>query len=206
MEYPSKIVEEAVNEISRLPGIGRKTALRLALFLLKQPPEDTISLSTALQKLRADIKYCGTCHIIADTEDCTCQTLNRDTTIICVVEDTPDVMAIQNTGQYNGLFHVLGGVISPMDGIGPEDIKIESLVARVANGDGEIKEIMFALSPTMEGDTTAFYITKKLHNHTIKITSIARGIPIGGEIEYTDEITLGRSIKTRIAYQSESEN
>ncbi|MFT6867775.1 MAG: recombination protein RecR [Cyclobacteriaceae bacterium] len=197
MEYPSKLVEKAVEEIAKLPGIGRKTALRLVLHLLKQPEEGTESLSAALTDLRHNIKYCQICHIIADTQDCTCQTMSRDTTTICVVEDTPDVLAIRNTGQYNGLFHVLGGKISPIDGIGPDNIKIDSLIARVKNGNGVIKEIILALSSTMEGDTTAFYITKMMKEFKIKISSIARGIPVGGELEYADEITLGRSITTR---------
>lgn len=201
MEYPSKLIEEAVNEISKLPGIGKKTAIRLALHLLKQPKGDTQLLSQALTKLREDTRYCGTCHIISDTEDCTCRTIRKDLSTICVVEDTPDVMAIQNTGQYNGLYHVLGGIISPMDGIGPEDVHIDSLVKRIAESNGEVKEVILALSTTMEGDTTAFYIIKKLQPYGIKITTIARGIPIGGELEYTDELTLGRSIITRTVYE-----
>ncbi len=200
MEYPSKLVEQAVEEISKLPGIGKKTALRLALHLLKQPASQTDGLSLALSELRANIKYCNTCHIIADTEDCTCKTMSRDTTVICVVEDTPDVLAISNTGQYNGLFHVLGGRISPMDGIGPENIKIDSLVKRVKNPGEDIQEIVLALSSTMEGDTTAFYISKMLKETGVKISTIARGVPIGGELEYTDEITLGRSIMTRTLF------
>lgn len=203
MQYPSKLIEEAVNEISRLPGIGRKTALRLALHLLKKPTEETETLTIALQELRQQTKYCRTCHIISDTEDCTCRNLRLDATVICVVEDTPDVMAIQNTGQYNGLYHVLGGVVSPMDGIGPDDIQITSLIQRVETSKGEVKEVLFALSPTMEGDTTAFYITKKLKPFGLKLTTIARGIPIGGELEYTDEVTLGRSIITRTIYTEE---
>ncbi|MEQ8711669.1 MAG: recombination mediator RecR [Cyclobacteriaceae bacterium] len=201
MEYPSKLIEEAVNEISKLPGIGKKTAIRLALHLLKQPKDDTHLLSESLKKLREDTRYCSTCHIISDTEDCTCRTMRKDLSVICVVEDTPDVMAIQNTGQYSGLYHVLGGIISPMDGVGPEDVHIDSLIKRIAESDGEVKEVILALSTTMEGDTTAFYIIKKLQPYNIKITSIARGIPIGGELEYTDELTLGRSIITRTVYE-----
>lgn len=203
MEYPSKLVEKAVEEISRLPGIGRKTALRLALHLLKQPEENASSLSLSLTDLRQNIKYCKTCHIIADTEDCTCQTMARDASTVCVVEDTPDVLAIRNTGQYNGLFHVLGGKISPIDGIGPDNIKIDSLLDRVKAENSEIKEIILALSSTMEGDTTAFYITKMLKDYDVKVTTIARGIPVGGELEYADEITLGRSIATRTVFSSE---
>ncbi|MEQ8474245.1 MAG: recombination mediator RecR [Marinoscillum sp.] len=203
MEYPSKLVEQAVEEISKLPGIGRKSALRLVLHLLKQPETQTHSLSTALNDLRDKIKYCKTCHIIADTEECTCKTPSRDTTVICVVEDTPDVLAIRNTGQYNGLFHVLGGKISPMDGIGPESIKIDSLVQRVKASEGGVKEIILALSSTMEGDTTSFYITKMLKETGVKVSTIARGIPVGGELEFADEITLGRSIATRTLFSAE---
>ncbi len=201
MEYPSKLVEKAVEEISKLPGIGKKTALRLVLHILSRPEEDAASLSDALVDLRQNIKYCNTCHIIGDTDECTCMTMNRDTSIICVVEGTTDAMAIRNTGQYNGLYHVLGGRISPMDGIGPDNIRIDSLVERIKSNP-EVKEVILALSGTMEGDTTAFYITKLLKAHDIKVTSIARGIPVGGELEYADEITLGRSIMTRTLFQS----
>ena len=200
MEYPSVLIEEAVKQIARLPGIGKRTALRLALHLLKQDELDTEQLSESLLKLRKDTKYCATCHIISHTTECECKTVRTDTSLVCVVEDTPDVIAIRNTGQYFGMFHVLGGVISPLDGIGPEDIKIESLLSRVKESNGEIKEIILAISPTMEGDTTAFYITKKLKPFSVKVTSIARGIPIGGELEYTDEVTLGRSIMSRREY------
>ncbi len=201
MEYPSKLVEKAVEEIAKLPGIGKKTALRLVLHILNRPEEDTTSLSEALVDLRQNIKYCNTCHIIGDTDECTCMTMNRDTSIICVVEGTTDAMAIRNTGQYNGLYHVLGGRISPMDGIGPDNIRIDSLIDRIKNN-SEIKEIILALSGTMEGDTTSFYITKLLKGHDVKVTSIARGIPVGGELEYADEITLGRSIMTRTLFES----
>jgi len=200
MEYPSNLIEEAVSQISKLPGIGKKTALRLALHLLKQDELETNMLTNALVKLRTDTRYCATCHVISHTTECTCKTIKTDLSTICVVEDTPDVMAIQNTGQYHGMFHVLGGVISPIDGIGPDDIHIGSLVNRVIASKGEIKEIILAISPTMEGDTTAFYITKKMKNLQVKITTIARGIPIGGELEYTDEVTLGRSIISRRDY------
>lgn len=203
MEYPSKLVERAVEEISKLPGIGKKTALRLVLHLLKQPEGTTSSLSDSLSNLRNNIKYCKTCHIIADTEECTCMTMSRDTSIVCVVEDTPDVLAIRNTGQYQGLFHVLGGRISPMDGIGPENVKIDSLLERIKSPDNEISEVILALSSTMEGDTTAFYITKLLKETGVKITTIARGIPLGGELEYADELTLGRSIMTRTLFQAD---
>ncbi len=202
MEFPSKLVEKAVEEISRLPGIGKKTAMRLALHLLKQPKESTVDLSVSLKDLRENIKYCKTCHIIADTEECTCQTAYRDTSVICVVEDTPDVLAIRNTGQYNGLFHVLGGRISPMDGIGPENVKIESLISRIKNDD-QVTEIILALSATMEGDTTSFYIMKLLKDHKIKVTTITRGIPVGSELEFADEVTLGRSITTRTLFNQD---
>lgn len=203
MEFPSRLVERAVEEIAKLPGIGKKTALRLVLHLLKQPASETINLSDSLTNLRNNIRYCQTCHIIADTEECTCMTMSRDTATICVVEDTPDVLAVRNTGQYNGLFHVLGGRISPMDGIGPDNIKIETLLNRVKNKDNSIREVILALSSTMEGDTTAFYITKLLKDTGVKITTIARGIPVGGELEYADEITLARSIMTRTLFSAD---
>lgn len=203
MEYPSKLVEQAVEEISKLPGIGKKSALRLVLHLLKQPDSQTFSLTESLKDLRSNIKYCSICHIIADTEDCTCKTPSRDLTTICVVEDTPDVMAIRNTGQYNGMFHVLGGRISPMDGIGPENIRIDSLIERVKSSDSQVNEIILALSSTMEGDTTSFYITKMLKDTLVKVSTIARGIPVGGELEFADEVTLGRSIATRTLFSAE---
>ncbi len=205
MEYPSKLIEDAVNEISRLPGIGKKTALRLALHLLKQDEEVTESLSEALLNLRKKTKYCKICHIISDTEECTCESLKKDASQLCVVEDTPDVIAIQNTSQYFGYYHVLGGVISPIKGIGPADLNIDSLVDRVKRSEGQIKEVILALSPTMEGDTTSFYIAKKLMPYNVKVTTIARGVPIGGELEYTDEITLGRSIVQRLNYNITSD-
>ena len=200
MEYPTVLIENAVNEISKLPGIGKKSALRVVLKLLKEKPEFTDSLSEALIKLRNDTKYCRICHMINDTEECTCITPRRDTSVICVVEDTPDIMAIQHTAQYNGLFHVLGGLISPIDGVGPEDLNIQSLIDRIQNSDYNVKEIILALSTNMEGDTTAFYLAKKLKPFNVKISTIARGIPIGGELEFADEITLGRSIVKRISY------
>ena len=199
MQFPSKLIEEAVSEISKLPGIGRKTALRLALFLLKQKKEETVSLTNALLNLRSKITYCNTCFMISDTTECTCRNIKKDHAIICVVEDTPDILAIENTSQYQGMYHVLGGVISPIDGIGPDELQIESLLRRI-QADPEIKEIILALSPTLEGDTTAFYISRKLKGHGLKISTIARGIPVGGELEFTDEITLGRSILNRINY------
>lgn len=205
MQYPSKLIEEAVNEISRLPGIGKKTALRLALHLLKQDETTTEGLSAALLRLRQKTKYCKICHIISDSEECTCESIRKDASLLCVVEDTPDVIAIQNTSQFYGYYHVLGGIISPIEGIGPNELNINSLIERVKNADGTIKEIILALSPTMEGDTTAFYIAKKLKPFNVKITTIARGVPIGGELEYTDEVTLGRSIAQRLNYEVISE-
>jgi len=201
MEYPSSLIEKAVNEISRLPGIGKKTALRIVLHLLKRNSEETQALGDSLINLRENTKYCGTCHIISDTEECTCLTTNRDTTVICVVQDTPDVIAIRNTAQYRGMFHVLGGLISPIDDIGPDKLNIESLLNRIRKSDPPVKEVILALSPTMEGDTTTYYIAKKLQSFNVKLTTIARGIPIGGELEYADEVTLGRSITTRINYK-----
>jgi recombination protein RecR len=199
MEFPSKLIENAVDELAKLPGIGRKTALRLVLHLLKEETTETQSLSDALVKMREDITYCKSCHNISDTEICNiCANPLRDRSLLCVVSDIRDVIAIENTGQYKGLYHVLGGVISPIEGIGPADLTIGSLVERLA--DGEVKEVVLAISPTMEGDTTAFYITRKLRDFKVRITSIARGVPVGGELEYTDEITLGRSIIERTSY------
>ena len=201
IQYPSKYIEKAIDEISKLPGIGKKTALRLALHLLKEKKEVTHSLAIAINDLRDKTKYCTQCHNISDDNICNiCQSHRRDKTIVCVVEDTRDVLAIENTGQYNGLYHVLNGVISPMNGIGPSELNIESLLIRVTK-ESEVKEIIFALSPTMEGDTTSFYLTKKMKNLDLKLSTIARGIPIGGELEYADEITLGRSIITRTSYE-----
>ncbi len=201
MEFPSRLIEEAVNEVSKLPGIGRKTALRLVLHLLKEDKNTTSYLSDALVKMREGIRYCDVCHNISDNDICAiCTSHRRDSSLLCVVEDSRDVLAIENTGQYLGLYHVLGGIISPVEGIGPDSLKIESLIGRVKDKSSTFREIIFALSPTMEGDTTTFYITKKIENLKIKITSIARGIPIGGELEYADEITLGRSILARIDY------
>lgn len=200
MEFPSELVEEAVKEISKLPGIGKKTALRLALYLLKQGEDTTENLTQALLKLRKETKYCNTCHIISHTNECTCRTISRDLSVVCVVEDTQDVIAIKNTGQYNGLFHVLGGIISPIEGVGPEHLHIDTLIGRIRDSEGEIKEVIFALSSTMESDTTAFYISRKLEGLNVKVSSIARGIPVGSELEYADEVTLGRSILTRRDY------
>lgn len=198
--YPSYLLEKAVNEFSKLPGIGRKTALRLVLFLLQQEEEMVYAFGNALIELRRDIKYCNICHTISDTDICSiCKDEQREKSIVCVVENIKEMMAIENTRQYKGYYHVLGGVISPMDGIGPSNLQIESLVKRVERG--EIQEVILALSTTMEGDTTNFYIYRKLANYDVKISTIARGVSIGDEIEYTDEITLGRSITNRIAFQ-----
>lgn len=202
MEFPSKLIEDAVNEVSKLPGIGKKTALRLVLHLIKESEHKTAALTDALNRMRTQIRFCKTCYNISDTDECSiCKSHRRDKSVLCVVEETNDVMAIENTAQFNGVYHVLGGVISPMNGVGPSDLKIDALVNRVSQSQGSIKEIVLALSPTMEGDTTAFYLNKRLKEFSLKITSIARGVPVGGELEYTDEITLGRSISSRVPFQ-----
>lgn len=201
MEFPSKLIEEAVNQISKLPGIGKKTALRLVLHLIKDRRENTFALTEALNNLRAKIQFCKYCNNISDTDVCTiCTSHKRERSIVCVVEDTRDVMAIENTSQYAGLYHVLGGVISPINGVGPADLKIESLIGRLNEGESPIKEVILALSPTMEGDTTAFYINKRIKDLPLKISVIARGVPVGGDLEYADEITLGRSILGRTLF------
>lgn len=197
--FASTLLENAVNEFAKLPGIGRKTALRLVLHLLRQEKSVTDNFAQALTHLRHDIKYCHVCHNISDTDICAlCADTTRDNSTICVVENVREVMAVEATGQFKGLYHVLGGVISPMDGIGPADLQIESLVQRVAAGG--IKEIILALSATMEGDTTNFYIFRKLAPYNVRITLIARGVSVGDELEYTDEITLGRSILNRTPF------
>lgn len=204
MQFPSRLIEQAVDEISRLPGIGKKTALRLVLHLLKNDLSVSESLAESISNLRRDIRYCEVCHNISDGPKCgICANPRRNHGMICIVEDLPDVLAIENTGQYHGCYHVLGGIISPIDGIGPDELQISSLVERVAGSGSDIEEIILALSPTMEGDTTAFYLTKKLQPYNIRISTIARGVPIGGELEYTDEITLGNSILRRRSYESE---
>jgi len=201
VEYPSRLIEEAVNEVAKLPGIGKKTALRLVLHLIREKEDTTFRLADALQKLRSNIRFCKVCHNISDAEVCAiCSGSRRDHSLICVVEEARDVMAIENTAQFNGLYHVLGGVISPMQGIGPADLKIESLVTRLSTPDCAAKEIILALSPTMEGDTTAFYINKRVRDLDIKVSVIARGVPVGGDLEYADEITLGRSILGRTLF------
>ena len=194
--YPSQLLEKAVCEFSKLPGIGRKTALRLVLDLLRRTEEEVDGFATAVTRLRKEVKHCKVCHNISDTDVCPiCSDRRRDSTSICVVENIRDVMAVENTQQYNGLYHVLGGIISPMDGVGPSDIEIDSLVERVAAGG--VKEGILALSSTMEGDTTNFYISRKLAGYDVVISVIARGISVGDELEYTDEVTLGRAILNR---------
>jgi recombination protein RecR len=199
MDFPSKLIENAVVELSRLPGIGKKTALRLALHLLKAETDTTANLAEALAKMRFDITYCNTCHSISDSTECgICANQLRDHSTVCVVADVRDVIAIENTGQYQGVYHVLGGVISPIEGVGPADLQVDSLVARTTTEGSEIREIILAISPTMEGDTTAFYLSRRLREvENLNISTIARGIPMGGELEYADEITLGRSIVER---------
>ena len=198
-QYPSQLLEKAVQEFSKLPGIGRKTALRLVLYQLRQDPEEVQTFVEAIAKMKLEVHYCRRCHNISDSDLCPiCADSRRDASTICVVETIRDVMAVENTQQYHGLYHVLGGVISPMDGIGPADLEIDSLVQRVEQGD--IREVILALSSTMEGDTTNFYIYRKLAPYDVKLTIIARGIPIGDELEYADEVTLGRSILNRTPF------
>ena len=205
MEFSSKLIEKAVNEMSQLPGIGKRTALRLVLHLLKQPKEQTGFLSQALVSMREDIKYCSSCHNISDSTLCEiCGNKSRNHQIICVVEDIRDVMAIENTGQFRGIYHVLGGKISPIDGVGPSQLNIISLVDKVKSGN--VSEIIFALSSTMEGDTTNFYIYKQIAECNVVISTIARGISVGDELEYADEVTLGRSILQRVPFEKSFKN
>lgn len=200
MNFPSRLIEDAVNEFSSLPGVGKKTALRFVLHLLKQDKGSVNNFGNAFIRLRNELKHCLKCHNISDREICEiCADSKRDTTLVCVVEDIRDVMAIESTRQFNGTYHVLGGIISPMDGVGPGDLNIESLVSKSAAG--EIKEVIMALSTTMEGDTTNFYIYKRLKAFNVSLTTIARGISIGDELEYADEVTLGRSIINRLPYE-----
>lgn len=200
MDFSSKLLENAVYEMSQLPGIGKRTALRLVLHLLKQPEERATQLSNALVNLRTTVNYCENCHNIADARLCEiCANPKRDASVVCVVEDIRDVMAIENTGQFRGMYHVLGGKISPMEGVGPQDLTISSLVAKVKKGD--VGELIFALSTTMEGDTTNFYIYKQLEDVDVKTSTIARGIAVGDELEYADEVTLGRSIVNRVPFE-----
>ena len=205
MEFSSKLLEKAVNEISQLPGIGSRTALRLAIHLLKQPKEQSAFLSQALLNMRNDVKFCNNCHNISDNEVCEiCTNTKRDHQLICVVEDIRDVMAIENTGQFRGIYHVLGGKISPIDGIGPSQLKIVSLVDKIKTG--QVNELIFALSSTMEGDTTNFYIYKQIQSCNIITSTIARGISVGDELEYADEVTLGRSILHRVPFENAFKN
>lgn len=205
MEFSSKLLERAVNEMAQLPGIGKRTALRLVLHLLKQPAEQTQFLSQALTLMREEIRFCKSCHNISDVEVCDiCNNPSRNQKIICVVEDVRDVMAIENTNQFKGIYHVLGGKISPIDGVGPSQLNIKSLVEKVALGQTE--ELIFALSSTMEGDTTNFYIFKQIKDFDIKTSTIARGIAIGDELEYADEVTLGRSILNRVPFENSLKN
>ncbi|WP_299128961.1 recombination mediator RecR [uncultured Winogradskyella sp.] len=201
MEFSSKLLQNAVNEVSQLPGIGKRTALRLVLHLLRQPEHQTFQLAEALTKVRAHINFCKSCHNISDKSVCEiCENPNRNKELICVVEDIRDVMAIENTSSFKGLYHVLGGKISPMDGIGPQELNINSLVDKVKSG--LVKELIFAMSPTMEGDTTNFYIFRQIQDYNVAISTIARGVAAGNELEYTDEITLGRSIIDRIPFET----
>ncbi|MBO8439355.1 MAG: recombination protein RecR [bacterium] len=200
-QYPSQLLEEAVNAFAKLPGIGRKSALRMALHVLRQPVEEADAFVEAVHRLRHDVGYCEVCHNVSDAGVCgICADASRDSRTVCVVESVKEVMLIENTGQYRGLYHVLGGIISPINGIGPGDLEIASLVERVA--DGGVDEVVLALNPTMEGDTTSFYIYRKLADFDVKITTIARGIAIGDDMEYADEVTLGRSIVNRVSYQT----
>ena len=205
MEFSSKLIENAVNEISKLPGIGKRTALRLVLFLLRQPSDQSSNLAKAISEMRVNVKFCNICHNICDADLCDiCSNNNRDKSVICVVEDIRDVMAIENTSSYKGLYHVLGGKISPLDGIGPHDLNIPTLIEKVEKGG--ISEIIFALSSTMEGDTTNFYIYKLINKYDVVTSTIARGISIGDDLEYTDEITLARSITNRIPFETSIKN
>ncbi|MGB0366637.1 MAG: recombination mediator RecR [Flavobacteriaceae bacterium] len=199
MEFPSKLLAQAVEEMAQLPGIGKRTALRMVLHLLKQPKEQTIAMAKALESFRTQVIFCEQCHNLSDVSVCEiCASAKRDSAQLCVVEDIRDVMAIENTGQYQGKYHVLNGIISPIDGIGPQDLTIQSLVEKVKTN--QIKEVIFALSATMEGDTTIFYINKQIQDYPVTVSTIARGIPVGDELEYTDEVTLGRSILKRVPY------
>lgn len=201
MEFSSKLLEKAVSEMAQLPGIGKRTALRLVLHLLKQPSDQTRFLSESLLNMRNDIRFCTSCHNISDTELCQiCANTSRNHQLICVVEDIRDVMAIENTGQYKGIYHVLGGKISPIDGVGPSQLNINSLIEKVNSG--QVKELIFALSSTMEGDTTNFYIYKQINATDLILSTIARGIAVGDELEYADEVTLGRSILQRVPFES----
>ncbi|MEM9821632.1 MAG: recombination mediator RecR [Bacteroidota bacterium] len=204
MEFSSKLIEEAVNAFSSLPGIGKKSALRLVLHLMKQEVNITEQFAEAIVKMRQNIKECNICHNISDTDTCrVCNDVSRNRKVICVVESIRDVMAIESTGQFKGLYHILGGVISPIEGVGPDDLNLHSLEKRIQ--EGTVQEIIMAISPTIEGDTTIFYLSKKLKHTNVKVSTIARGISFGGELEYADELTLGRSIVARIPYRNQTE-
>ncbi len=204
MNFSSRLIEDAVNAFSSLPGIGKKTALRLALHLMKQSPDQTESFTSALLNMRRNIKSCERCFNLSDEATCKiCNNQSRNQTVICLVENIRDVMAIEDTGQFRGVYHVLGGVISPIEGVGPEQLKIQELLDRVEKED--IKEVIMAISPTIEGDTTIFYISKRLKGTNVKVSTIARGVSFGGELEYADELTLARSIQARIPYQHKAE-
>lgn len=200
-QYPSQLLERAVEAFSQLPGVGRKTALRLVLHLLRQPADEVDGFAEAVVRVKHDVKYCKVCHNISDSDVCSiCSDPRRDASLVCVVENIQDVIAIENTQQFHGLYHVLGGIISPMDGVGPHDLEIDSLVKRV--DEGGVKEVILALASTMEGDTTNFYLSRKLKGKNVKLSVIARGISVGDELEYTDEVTLGRSILDRTPFES----
>lgn len=201
MDINSKLIEEAVDQLATLPGVGRKTALRYVLHLLKRDIKDVERFAHAFTNLRENIRFCKTCYNLADSDECSiCESPSRQTNLICVVEDIRDIMALESTQQYRGVYHVLGGVISPMDGIGPSDLRIEELIERVKNN--ETEELILALNTTMEGDTTCFYLYKKLKEYRVNISTLARGVAIGDDLEYTDEVTLGRSIRNRTPYES----
>lgn len=202
MNFSSKLIEQSVEAFASLPGIGRKTALRLTLHLVGKAPEVTEQFTEAISKMRRNIQHCNTCHNLSDEPICNvCADKRRDRSLICVVESIRDVMAIEDTSQYRGLYHVLGGLINPLEGVGPGELTIDSLLHRIAVSDSEVKEVILAISPTIEGDTTMFYITKKLKGSPVKVSSIARGVSFGGELEYADEVTLGRSIVARVPYK-----
>lgn len=201
MSTSSNLINKAVEQLSRFPGIGQKSALRMALYLLKRPDTEAMELSQAILKMRTEIKFCVKCYNISDADICNvCASPSKDSSLVCVVKDFQDVLAIENTGQYNGHFHVLGGLISPVDGIGPSDVRIPELLQRAATG--EIKEAILALSSTLEGDTTEYYIAKKLGEIGVKVTTLSKGIAVGGELEYADEMTLARSIRNRVSLES----
>lgn len=204
MQFSSQLIEKAVEAFASLPGIGRKTALRLVLHLVSRPVEDTEAMTADILKMRQQIKLCEICHNLSDEPVCSiCRDSRRDRSVICVVESIRDVMAIEDTQQYRGLYHVLGGVIAPIEGVGPGDLTIDSLVHRLGDGSGEVREVIMAISPTIEGDTTIFYITRQLESLPVRVSTIARGVSFGGELEYADEITLGRSIVARVPYRTD---